>query len=575
MDAFTDPRIRRIVMVASSQVGKSEFELNALGHIIDQDPGSILFIQPTLDDARKFSRLRVAPMMRDCKRLKAKVSDIKTRDSGNTILQKSFPGGMLTITGSNSPAALASTPARYILGDERDRWAASAGTEGDPWALAEARQTTFYNAKAIEVSTPTIKGASNIETSYSQGTQERWCHQCPACGEYHEITFARIQFNQNVAKVRGKKVYSLEGPVEWFCPSCGCLSPEDVMRRQPAKWIAENPDAIKKGIRSFWLNAFSSPWTAWSTIVLKFLDAQDDPKRLQVVFNTLFGELWEDRGEMEDEEGMLARREDYGLMDDGRMPVDLPEGVLLLTCGIDTQDDRLEYEVLGHGRYGETWGIYKGFIPGRPDLPEVWEGLDSVIDRTYHFKNGHGLMVSVTFVDSGGHYTQDVYAACRARFHKKVFAIKGANTEGAPYVKPPSKVPIRQNKKITCWLYTIGVDAGKADIMNNLKVQEAGPKYCHFPTGSRGYDHEYFNGLLSEKLVLKWTARGKRWTWERIPGHAHNEPLDLRNYATAARKILTVDLDDEERKVKGAQAKAAVPKRPQRPRRRNMMQDDW
>ncbi len=99
MEAFTDPKIRKIVMVAASQVGKSELELNIIGYIIDQDPGSIIFVQPTLDDARKFSRLRIAPMIRDSKVLKAKVSDIKAKDSGNTILQKSFPGGMLTLTG--------------------------------------------------------------------------------------------------------------------------------------------------------------------------------------------------------------------------------------------------------------------------------------------------------------------------------------------------------------------------------------------------------------------------------------------------------------------------------------------
>lgn len=187
MDAFTDPKVNKLTVVAASQVGKSEVELNIIGYIIDQDPGSTIYVQPTLDDARKFSRLRIAPMIRDSKPLRKKVSDVKTRDSGNTILQKSFPGGMLTITGSNSPSALASTPARYIIGDERDRWASSAGTEGDPWALAEARQTTFYNAKSIEVSTPTIKGASNIENGFFAGTQERWCHKCPDCGEYHNI----------------------------------------------------------------------------------------------------------------------------------------------------------------------------------------------------------------------------------------------------------------------------------------------------------------------------------------------------------------------------------------------------
>lgn len=577
MEAFTDPKIRKIVMVAASQVGKSELELNVIGYIIDQDPGSILFVQPTLDDARKFSRLRVAPMIRDSKPLKAKVSDVKAKDSGNTILQKSFPGGMLTITGSNSASALASTPARYIIGDERDRWATSAGTEGDPWALAEARQATFYNAKAVEVSTPTIKGASNIESSYYQGTQERWCHLCPECGEYGEILFDRIKFNHRAEKVRGKKVYTIDGPISWICPHCGVLSTEETMRRQPAKWIPENPEAYKAGVRSFWLNAFSSPWTPWENIVLKFLQAKDDPQKLKVVFNTLLGELWEDRGDLADEDTMLARREDYGTSADGS-PVELPEGVLVLTCGVDTQDNRLEYEVVGHGYYGETWGIKKGYIMGKPDADEVWEQLDDVIGHVYHFRDGKGLRISITCVDSGGHYTQEVYARCRQRKDKRVFAIKGKGGDGVPFVTPPHKVPIKDNKRITCWLYTLGVDAGKETIMSSLKVQEPGAKYCHFPVGDAyGYDSYYFAGLLSEKLELTQTRRGNVWRWVKIPGHARNEALDCRNYALAGLKIIDPDMAAVERRIKNLPEKER-PTRAQQQRPKKQTPDpfdDW
>lgn len=567
MEAFTDPKVRKIVMVAASQVGKSELELNVIGYIIDQDPGSVLFVQPTLDDARKFSRLRVAPMIRDSKRLKAKVSDVKAKDSGNTILQKSFPGGMLTITGSNSASALASTPARYIIGDERDRWATSAGTEGDPWALAEARQATFYNAKAVEVSTPTIKGASNIESSYYQGTQERWCHLCPECGEYGEILFDRIQFKHATAKVRGKKVFTIDGPISWICPNCGVLSTEETMRRQPAKWIPQNPDAYKAGVRSFWLNAFSSPWTPWEKIVLKFLQAKDDPQKLKVVFNTLLGKLWEDRGDLADEDTMLSRREDYGTNSDGS-PVELPAGVLVLTCGVDTQDNRLEYEVVGHGYYGETWGIKKGYIMGKPDSDSVWEQLDDVIDHVYHYKDGKGLRISITCVDSGGHYTQEVYARCRQRKNKRVFAIKGKGGDGVPFVTPPHKVPIKDNKRITCWLYTLGVDAGKETIMSSLKVQEPGAKYCHFPVGeSYGYDGYYFAGLLSEKLELTQTRRGNVWRWVKIPGHARNEALDCRNYALAGLKIIDPDMAAVEGRLKNLPEKEQTAKAQQRKRK--------
>ena len=423
MDAFTDPKVNKLTLVASSQVGKSELELNIIGYIIDQDPGSILYIQPTVDDAKKFSRLRIAPMIRDSHSLRRKVADIKSRDSGNTMLQKSFPGGMLTIVGSNSASGLASTPAKYVLGDERDRWALSAGTEGDPWALAEARTTTFYNSKMVDVSTPTDKETSPIAKSFMEGTRERWCHKCPHCGDYSNIVFDDIKFDFDTIGSGRKKDYIVTS-IEWCCPECGCLSSEEEMRRQPAKWIAENPDAYVRGHRSFWLNAFSSPWQAWSKVVYAFLIARKDPQRLKVVYNTMLGELWEDRGDLEDEDTMLARREDYGAREDGT-PVELPKGVLVLTCGVDTQNDRLEYEVVGHGHYGETWGIKKGIIMGDPGYDEPWQRLDEVVSHVYKFKDGTGLTISMTFVDSGGHKTQHVYNQCLARLQRRVFAIKG------------------------------------------------------------------------------------------------------------------------------------------------------
>ena len=209
MDAFNDARVRHIVIVSSSQVGKSETINNMLGYIIDQDPGSILFVHPTTIDAKEYSKLRIAPMIRDCPSLKAKVADPKSRDSANTILQKTYPGGILTMCGSTEAHALASKPIRYIFGDERDRWAESAGNEGDPWELATARQITFYNAKSVEVSTPTIKGASAIESAYADGTKERWKTKCPHCGEYNEIVFDNIRFDKEETKVGNDITYKI------------------------------------------------------------------------------------------------------------------------------------------------------------------------------------------------------------------------------------------------------------------------------------------------------------------------------------------------------------------------------
>ena len=188
-------------------------------------------------------------------------------------------------------------------------------------------------------------------------------------------------------------------------------------------------------------------------------------QKLQVVYNTLLGQLWEDRGDLEDEDTMLSRREDYGTRSDGTER-GAARWRAVLTCGVDTQDNRLEYEVVGHGKYGETWGIDKGVIMGRPDTDEVWQRLDGVVEHVYRYRDGGGIRISMTCVDSGGHYTQEVYERCRARVGKRVFAIKGKGGDGIPFVSPPSKVPIR-DKRVTCWLYTIGVDAGKSSIMAN------------------------------------------------------------------------------------------------------------
>ena len=499
------------------------------------------------------------------------------------MLQKSFPGGMLTIVGSNSASGLSSTPAKYVLGDERDRWALSAGTEGDPWALAKARTTTFYNYKMVDVSTPTDKETSPIAKSFNEGTRERWCHECPHCGEYSNIVFDDIKFEFDTVGSGRKKDYIIKS-IAWCCPKCGCLSTEEEMRQQPAKWIAEYPEAYDRGHRSFWLNAFSSPWQAWEKVVYAFLIARKDPQRLKVVYNTMLGELWTERTDYEDEDSMLARREDYGTREDGT-PIELPDGVLVLTCAVDVQDDRLEFETCGWGHYQESWGIKKGIIMGDPNDDDPWLRLDDVIDHVYRFKNGQGLKISLTFVDSGGHKTQSVYKQCRARFGKRVFAIKGKGGDDVPYTRPPSKVDIVVNgRKIAkTFLYTIGVDAGKTAILRGaIKVTEPGPKYCHFPLGNdRGYDISYFTGLMSEKLVMK-SERGRiRWAWVKLPGHERNEPLDLRVYNLAALYVLDPDMDAIERRIKEAngewkpQDKPTVKKKTKVRKNRMASGDDW
>lgn len=547
MDSFTQPGVWQIVIMASAQVGKSEIELNMMGCAIDNDPGPMLYVQPTDKVAEDYSKRRIQPMINACPTLREKVFKQRSRDAANTITMKTFPGGSLAIIGANSPADLASKPVRYIFMDETDRFPASAGTEGDPQELAERRTETFrHNRKIVKTSTPTIKGRSKIETDYMNGTQEEWHTECPHCHNFSFIQFVNIKFEkENYKNERGDEDYHVLS-VGWECPTCKRVIPEHIVKRQPAKWVSKNPKALDNGIRSFRLNAFMSPWSDWKDIVWKFLKAHKDPEKLKTFYNTILGETWEVHTNSGLDEALYKRREHYD--------AEIPAGVLLLTMGVDTQDNRLEYEVVGWDRNGQSWGISRGIIPGRADAPGVWEEIDSLLSRQWKLKNGMKMRILATFIDSGGHFTQEVYRECAKRQTKRIWPIKGEPGEGKPYCRPMKRANAKEGMK-----FILGVDQGKEGIMYEAGVTEPGPSYMHFPIDYRaGYDMEYFKGLISERMVIH--QRGGRGTtaWEKI--YERNEPLDCRNYARAAYRYFNWNFDKLERVITGEEEPKIITK---------------
>ena len=547
MDAFTQPGVWQIVIMASAQVGKSEIELNMMGCAIDNDPGPMLYIQPTDKVAEDYSKRRIAPMINACPTLRQKVFKARSRDAMNTITMKTFPGGSLAIIGANSPADLSSKPVRYIFMDETDRFPASAGTEGDPQELAERRTETFrHNRKIVKTSTPTIKGASKIETDYMNGTQEEWHTECPHCHTYSYIRFADIHFEkEDFTNQNGDEDYTVK-VVTWRCPVCKRDIGEYECKRLPAKWVSKNPKALDNGIRSFRLNAFMSPWSDWKDIVWKFLKAHKDPTKLQTFYNTILGEVWEIHINSGLDEMLYKRREHY--------PAEVPPGVLLLTMGMDTQDNRLEYEVVGWDRNGQSWGISRGVIPGRPDAPGVWQEVDALLDREWKSTNGIKFRILATFIDSGGHFTTTIYKQCARRASKKIWPIKGEPGEGKPECRPMKRGQGDGAK------FMLGVDAGKACIMTDAAVEEPGPNYMHFPIDYRaGYDMEYFKGLISERLEIHRRNGKGVAVWEQF--YERNEPLDCRNYARAAYRYFHWRFDELERYINGEEETKIITKK--------------
>ncbi len=516
MDAPNDPDIETVVVMSSSQVGKTEDVLNTVGFYIHQDPSPMLAIEPTLEIAEALSKDRIAPMLRDTEVLTRIVGDPKSKDGQNTLLHKKFPGGHLTLAGANSPAGLASRPIRILLCDEVDRFPISAGTEGDPLSLAAKRTTTFWNRKKIFVSTPTIKGLSRIEAAF-EASDKRYFHvPCHKCGKKQKLEWEYVRWED------GKPETAI-----YVCRHCG-EARTDAERNENihlGQWIAEAPF---KGVAGFHLNEMYNPWVSLGDMATRFLNAKHaldrgDPEPMRVFVNTSLGKTWEEKAETADPEPLLARRENYTI--DA-----IPYRVLYLTAGVDVQDDRLEAEIVGWRKDQskdpeESWGIDDIIIYGDPAKTQVWNELDDILKKEFQTEDGRRLRIAATAVDSGGHHTEAVYRFCNARLGRHVYAIKGAD---GPRPIWPRRAGKSRRYHSPVWL--IGVDTIKDALYSRLRSAEPGPGYCHFPFS---YELEYFKQLTAEQVKTRFVKGHPARYWF-LPAGRRNEALDRRVYAFAA-----------------------------------------
>jgi len=518
MDAFTTKGVHKVVAMLAAQLGKSEILFNVIGRFIHQDPCPMLLVQPTIEDSEDFSKERFTPTVKVTPVLKKLISDSKSRDSNNTMRKKNFPGGYLAFVGANAPSGLAKRSIRVLLFDEVDRFEKSAGSEGDPVDIASKRTSNFWDAIIGLFSTCTDE-FSRILAEYSLGTQEEWRHKCPNCGEYHWVTLWDMRYEYATFEVDCKKTYRVDA-VFWRCPDCGKEFIEQQMKNAEQMYIVQNPSITS--VRSFRVNSFASPWVSWKNIVGEYLDTNEDPQKLKAFINTRLAEIYKETGEIKDERVLMQRREHYD--------AELPDGVLLLTAAVDTQDNRLEYEICGWGEGEECWGIRKGVVLGTPDKAATWAEMDQQLDRLYCFANGVSLKVARTFIDSGGHYTKEVYQYCFANGIKQRVAIKGHRLAGVPIL-----YKLGQATGYAIPLMMLGVSEGKQYVMQRLiNVTNPGPAYFHFPNNElSGYDQLYFRGLIAEKLMPKKVRGQMVKVWENIATDGRNEPLDLRVYNLA------------------------------------------
>jgi phage terminase large subunit GpA-like protein len=519
LDCLSDASaVKRVVLAFCAQMGKTEVGLNWIGYVIDHNPRPMLVVLPTLEVRKRWVLQRLDPLITETPCL-VEIFGQQTRDAANSQDVKDFPGGLLVLGGANSPASLASMPICYVLCDEVDRFPWEVGKEGDPLGLIDERTKTFPRRKALLVSTPTIKDASRIWEEFLNSDQRYRHVSCPHCGEMQVLKWGNLRWEKDAKTGRVTHAY-------YVCEHSGCIIEETakVSMLPRAQWIPHNPG---HDVRGYHINGLYAPiglGFSWLELAQQWLDAQGDDAKLKRFINTALGEPWENRKVVSDSHELKARAEPYTLRS-------IPDGVLRITAGFDTQDNRIAMHIIGWGKGRKWWTLDYIEIPGSPARDEVWAAIEKLIATPLYTRSGKELHIEATAGDTGGHFTYDVYAFARTAQVPHAMAIKGSSIPSKPALGKPSYLDFNwrgKTYKRGVQLWTIGTDTIKHILFGLLSSDqevEASERRCHFSTD---LELSYYDGLLSEVFDPEKNKYVKR------RGRRRNEVLDTWVYAYAA-----------------------------------------
>lgn len=519
---------KRVVAKVASQLFKTQVGLNWVGANIHQAPANMLLLLPTGGLAKRVSS-RVGKTIEEVPELRERVAAPRSRDSRNTVDTKEFAGGTLYITTAGSAANLAEVPARYIYGDEVDRWDVSVDDEGSPIDLAETRASTFgRNAKFYYTSSPTEEGASAIDDLFKQGDQRRYYVPCPDCGHLHVLEWENMRWAEDMSAA-------------WMvCTACGVVISEqhkgDMLARGEWRAHAQGDGETV----SFELSALYAPpgWVSWLGMAKQYVKAKGavdrgDTEPMQVFYNTRLAKVWDNVTERVKADQLRAAAESYKL---GVVPL----GALVLTASVDTQGNRLECKIMGWGPGLERWIVNYHIVTGDPTEAATWAELDALLLMPIPHAGGKPLIIRAVTIDTGGHATQEVYDFCRKRkrryvngVEQRVLAIKGASKAGRPIISSrPSLVDINLRGRVErhgADLWMIGTDTAKDWIYNRLLLT-SGPGAIHY---SAELPEEYFAQLTAEHRKTRYVKGYKRVEWHKAKAD-RNEAFDLMVYNLAA-----------------------------------------
>lgn len=496
-----------------AQTGKTQLINCGQAYFIAQRPSSQMMMQPSQGDLKTWLETKFTPMVEANPVLTELMAKPRARDGVNNQQMKSYPGGWLMFAWSGSPKTMRGRSAPKIWCDEVDGYERTA--EGDAMDLLWQRAATFGDDRLlVATSTPTVKGASKIEDSFEAGDMRRFYIPCPDCGEMQTLKWSQVEWDKD-----SETGEHLPETARYICEHCDhwISDGEKLAGLRKGQWIAEKPF---RGHASYHLNELYSAFRKWREIVESFLEKKAT-NSLQTFVNVSLAETWEEEGETVDGNALYMRREHYA--------AEVPQRGLVLVAGVDVQDDRIEGEVIAYGEGFESWGVDYFVLHGNPAEPTLWQQLEDRLNKSYRHEHGDEMQIAAACIDSGGHYTQQVYDFIKKNNHKRWWPIKGSSERGKPIIANRGSTSNKGNVK----LFTVGTDTAKELVYSRLGIANPGPGYCHFPIG---YDEEYFLQLTAEKRVTRYVKGFPRQ--EFIKTRARNEALDCRVYALAALILL-------------------------------------
>lgn len=542
LDVIKEPGVYRVDYMTGAQLGKTTVQQCITGYFIAHEPRSQIFVQPTQGDIQTFLETKLRPMLEANPAIASKMAKQRGREGVNNGRMISYIGGWLMFSWAGSPKTLRGRSAPVTQADEVDGMDAT--PEGDPLGLLAQRAATFGDQRLeTRSSTPTIKDHSRIEKGFQEGDQRRYYIACPHCGHAQFLKWSNVHWLgrastgvEDAEEDKDKEHQPESATYRCDAPDCGTLwsDGERIAAVRNAERMGNGWKASKpfKGHASFHAPEMLSTFRRMREIVQSYLDKLKAGD-LQSFVNVSLGETYEENGEHADPEGLMARRAYWN--------AEAPMGVLYITAGIDMQQDRLEVEIVGWGHGEQSWSLGYRVLEGDPLAGDVWEDLDDLLDQTFLHESGVALKINAACLDTGGtkkqgeSYTQRAYEYLEGKTGRRLFGVKGMGGWGRPIVeKSIKKGTGKRARKID--LFLVGVDEAKLMVMRRLAIEKPGPGYCNFPEDEE-HEKTYFDGLTAEKLITRYVKGFPIREWHK-PDKARNEPLDCRNYATAALKIM-------------------------------------